>query len=50
LLQRLLYVSPQIEAALGFSQKEWLEDPVPGIGRFIPTNASPIPFLGGPAS
>ncbi|HTB13332.1 MAG TPA: PAS domain S-box protein [Bryobacteraceae bacterium] len=22
------YVSPQIEAALGFSQKEWLEDPV----------------------
>jgi PAS domain S-box-containing protein len=23
-----LYVSPQIEALLGFSQKEWLEDPV----------------------
>jgi PAS domain-containing protein len=22
------YVSPQIEAALGFSQEEWLEDPV----------------------
>ena len=22
------YVSPQIEAALGFSQSEWLEDPV----------------------
>jgi hypothetical protein len=22
------YVSPQIEAALGFSQREWLEDPV----------------------
>jgi PAS domain-containing protein len=22
------YVSPQIEATLGFSQKEWLEDPV----------------------
>jgi PAS domain S-box-containing protein len=25
---RELYVSPQIEALLGFSQKEWLEDPV----------------------
>src|SRR5262249_49420416 len=24
---RELYVSPQIEALLGFSQKEWLEDP-----------------------
>jgi PAS domain S-box-containing protein len=23
-----LYVSPQIESLLGFSQKEWLEDPV----------------------
>src|SRR5581483_3293154 len=23
-----LYVSPQIEALLGFSQKEWLEDPI----------------------
>ena len=23
------YVSPQIEAALGFSQSEWLEDPCP---------------------
>ena len=22
------YVSPQIEAALGFSQEEWLEDPI----------------------
>jgi PAS domain S-box-containing protein len=26
--ERELYVSPQIEALLGFSQKEWLEDPV----------------------
>jgi PAS domain-containing protein len=22
------YVSPQIEATLGFSQREWLEDPI----------------------
>jgi PAS domain S-box-containing protein len=26
--ERELYVSPQIEALLGFSQKEWLEDPI----------------------
>src|SRR4029077_13661144 len=25
---RELYVSPQIESLLGFTQKEWLEDPV----------------------
>ena len=31
------YVSPQIEAALGFSQEEWLEDPSAGTARFIPT-------------
>jgi PAS domain S-box-containing protein len=26
--ERELYVSPQIETLLGFSQKEWLEDPI----------------------
>ena len=31
------YVSPQIEATLGFSQAEWLEDPVRGTGKFIRT-------------
>ncbi len=31
------YVSPQIEEMLGFSQSEWLEDPVFGTGKSIPT-------------
>jgi PAS domain S-box-containing protein len=30
------YVSPQIEAALGFSQSEWLEDPVRWYSRIHP--------------
>ncbi|MGA7220382.1 MAG: PAS domain S-box protein [Candidatus Sulfotelmatobacter sp.] len=30
------YVSPQIEAALGFSQEEWLEDPVRWYSRIHP--------------
>jgi PAS domain S-box-containing protein len=30
------YVSPQIEAALGFSQEEWLEDPVRWYSRLHP--------------
>lgn len=30
------YVSPQIEAALGFSQEEWLEDPVRWYNRIHP--------------
>jgi PAS domain S-box-containing protein len=30
------YVSPQIEAALGFSQEEWLEDPVRWYDRIHP--------------
>jgi len=30
------YVSPQIEAALGFSQEEWLEDPVMWYSRLHP--------------
>ena len=30
------YVSPQIEAALGFSQEEWLEDPVRWYGQLHP--------------
>jgi len=30
------YVSPQIEAALGFSQEEWLEDPVRWYSRLYP--------------
>ena len=30
------YVSPQIEAALGFSQQEWLEDPVRWYQRIHP--------------
>jgi|SRR5277367_3425247 len=30
------YVSPQIEAALGFSQREWLEDPVRWYSRIHP--------------
>lgn len=30
------YVSPQIEAALGFSQREWLEDPVRWYERIHP--------------
>ena len=33
-----LYVSPQIEALLGFSQKEWLEDPVLWFKRLHPDN------------
>jgi PAS domain S-box-containing protein len=51
-----LYVSPQIEQLLGFSQKEWLEDPVLWYrqlhpedrerwnGQFAPTCASGKPF------
>jgi PAS domain S-box-containing protein len=51
-----LYVSPQIESLLGFSQKEWLEDPVlwarqlhPGDrdrwnNEFAPTVADGLPF------
>src|SRR5690349_15920761 len=31
-----LYVSPQIEALLGFSQKEWLEDPILWYTRLHP--------------
>jgi PAS domain S-box-containing protein len=31
-----LYVSPQIESLLGFSQKEWLEDPVLWYSRLHP--------------
>src|SRR3954453_6777760 len=31
-----LYVSPQIEALLGFSQKEWLEDPILWFTRLHP--------------
>jgi PAS domain S-box-containing protein len=31
-----LYVSPQIESLLGFSQKEWLEDPVLWYARLHP--------------
>src|SRR5580692_10648493 len=30
------YVSPQIEAALGFSQEEWLEDPIGWYSRIHP--------------
>src|SRR3984957_1922595 len=30
------YVSPQIEAALGFSQSEWLEDPVRWYDQIYP--------------
>jgi PAS domain S-box-containing protein len=30
------YVSPQIEAALGFSQEEWLEDPIRWYSRIHP--------------
>ena len=30
------YVSPQIEAALGFSQEDWLEDPVRWYARIHP--------------
>ena len=51
-----LYVSPQIEQLLGFSQKEWLEDPVLWYrqlhpedrerwnGQFAPTCSSGKPF------
>jgi PAS domain S-box-containing protein len=31
-----VYVSPQIEAALGFSQAEWLEDPIRWYGQIHP--------------
>ena len=31
------YVSPQIEASLGFSQEEWLEDPVRWYQHIHPT-------------
>ena len=34
--ERELYVSPQIETLLGFSQKEWLEDPVLWYTRLHP--------------
>jgi PAS domain S-box-containing protein len=34
------YVSPQIEAALGFSQKEWLEDPVRWYRQIHPDDKS----------
>ncbi len=41
------YVSPQIEAALGFSQDEWLEDPVrwyqPDLSRTINSAGAPRP-------
>ena len=30
------YVSPQIEAILGFTQEEWLNDPFAGINKSIP--------------
>src|SRR5581483_3336186 len=51
-----LYVSPQIEALLGFSQREWVEDPVLWYrqlhpedrprwnGQFAPTCAAGTPF------
>jgi PAS domain S-box-containing protein len=32
------YVSPQIEAALGFSQREWLEDPIRWYDRIHPAD------------
>src|ERR1700682_3166527 len=34
------YVSPQIEASLGFSQKEWLEDPVRWYQQIHPDDKS----------
>ncbi len=34
------YVSPQIEAALGFSQQEWLEDPVRWFHQIHPKTTS----------
>jgi PAS domain S-box-containing protein len=34
--ERELYVSPQVEALLGFTQKEWLEDPVLWYTRLHP--------------
>ena len=34
------YVSPQIEATLGFSQKEWLEDPVRWYQQIHPDDRS----------
>ncbi len=37
---RELYVSPQIEALLGFTQKEWLEDPILWYTRLHPEDRS----------
>ena len=34
------YVSPEIEAALGYSREEWLEDPVRWYAASIPTTSS----------
>ena len=40
------YVSPQIEAALGFSQAEWLEDPVRWYQQIHPDDKRPLEHRG----